>query len=102
MKKEVVISNKARKSVREIFEYIREREKSIKTAKYVKNKILEKCKSLSSFSGYSIDPFLEEFPEKYQSVSIWDYVIIYLTDDKQVKVLNVVHCKRHPDIRKEI
>ena len=102
MKKDVVISNKARASIREIFEYVKEREKSVQKAHYVKKAILDKCLRLKDFSGYSIEPYLAEYPENYRSVSIWDYIIIYLVDEKRVRVLNVLHGKRHPDAREDI
>lgn len=100
--KEVVISHLARTSIREIYEYIKNREKSVRIAHYVRESILNKCISLKDFSGYSKEHFLEDFPEDYRSVSIWSYVIIFIVKDKQVRVLNVIHGKEHPESRKEL
>jgi plasmid stabilization system protein ParE len=97
----VVITRLARASLREIFDYIKKREKSLTNAHYVRQAIVNKCHSLKDFSGYSKESFLEEYPEDYRSVSIWDYVIIYLVNDNEVRVLNIVHGKRHPDTRKK-
>ncbi|MBU0488160.1 MAG: type II toxin-antitoxin system RelE/ParE family toxin [Bacteroidetes bacterium] len=101
-RKDVVISRMAMNSIREIYDYVNDREKSVAKAQYVKNAILEKCLSLKDFSGYAIDPFLADYTEEYRSVCIWEYVIIYLVDEKRVKVLNVVHSKQHPEIRQNI
>ncbi len=97
----VVIARMARASLREIFDYIKKREKSVTRAHYVRQAIVNKCLSLKDFSGYSKESYLEEYPEDFHSVSIWDYVIIYLVNDNEIRVLNIVHGKRHPDTRKK-
>ncbi|MCF8374052.1 MAG: type II toxin-antitoxin system RelE/ParE family toxin [Bacteroidales bacterium] len=96
----VVISRRARNSIDEIYSYVKDRSKSIETAHYVRKTILDKCLSLKHFSGYSKEPYLEEFPEDYRSVSIWSYVIIYVVRKNMVSVLNVVHGKQDPEVRK--
>jgi len=101
-KKKVVISLLARNSLKEIYEYIKDKEKSISKAHYVREAILNKCLSLKDFSGYSKEPYLEEYPEDYRSVSIWDYVIIYRVKGEQVRVLNIIHGKEHPGSRNEL
>lgn len=98
----VVISRKARNSIDEIYRYVKNRSKSIKTAHYVRKTILDKCLSLKNYSGYSKEPYLEEFPEDYRSISVWSYVIIYVVRNNVVRVLNVVHGKQNPEIRKSI
>ena len=100
--KEVVITRLARTSIREIYEYIKNREKSVSKAHCVRESIINKCLSLKDFSGYSKEPYLEEFPEDYRSVSLWSYVIIYIVKEKQVRVLNVVHGQEHPEARKKL
>jgi plasmid stabilization system protein ParE len=100
--KQVIITRLARNSIREIYEYVKFREKSANKAHKVRETILEKCMSLKDFSGYSKEPFLEEFKEDYRSVSIWSYVIIFMVTDKQIQILNVVHGKEHPEARKTL
>ena len=100
--KDVVITRLARSSIREIYEYIKNREKSTSAAHFVRESIIKKCLSLKDFSDYSQEPYLEEYPEDYRSVSIWSYVIIYVVKEKQVRILNVVHGKEHPESRKNI
>lgn len=101
-REKVVITRRARVSIKEIFEFIKNREQSIEKAHYVRQAIINKCYDLKNFAGYSTEIYLEEFPEKYCSVSIWNYVIIYITTIKEVKVLNVIHSNRHPESRKKI
>jgi plasmid stabilization system protein ParE len=98
----VVISRLARESLKEIYDFIKDREKSVSKAHYVREAILNKCLSLKDFSGHSKEHYLEEYPEDYRSVSIWEYVIIYNVKNKQVRVLNIVHGKEHPGSRKEL
>lgn len=100
--KGVVITRLARTSIKEIYEYVKEKEKSVSKAHYVREAIINKCLSLKDFSGYSKELYLEEYPEDFRSVSIWSYVIIYTVKDKQVRVLNIVHGKEHPESRKEL
>jgi plasmid stabilization system protein ParE len=100
-KKRVIISFKARESLKSYFEYLK-KEVSTETAHYVKNGILEKCSQLKDFSGYSRDRFLDDEPVLYRSVTKWDYSIIYTVNEKEVVVLNIIHTHRHPDKRKEI
>ncbi len=95
----VIVSHKARASLREYYEYLRQ-EVSEEIARHVKNGILEKCKSLKNFSGYSIETYLEDEPVEYRSVSKWNYNIIYKVENGEVRVLNIIHTKRHPDKRK--
>jgi plasmid stabilization system protein ParE len=98
----VVISRTARNSIAEIYEYVKNRSNSAETAQYVRKAIVDKCLSLKTFAGYSKEPYLEEYPEDYRSVIIWSYVIIYVVRKKIVRVLNVVHGKQDPEVRKRI
>jgi len=101
-REKVVITRMALQSIKEIYEYIKNREKSTQIAHYVRQKIVDRCLELKNFSGYSKEPYLEEYPENYQSVSIWGYVIIFTVRGKEVRGLNVVHSKKHPESRKEL
>lgn len=102
MKREkVVISLKARTSLREYVKYLKE-EVSPEVAERVRTGIINKCKQLKNFSGYSKEPYLEDEPLDYRSVSIGSYLIIYRVTEKEVRVLNIVHTSRHPDIRKDV
>jgi len=101
-KDKVVISNKARNSIKEIFEEIKERKQSVSIAHYVRKGILDKCLELKNFSGYSQEEFLKDLSGNYKSVSKWNYLIIFTVSDNEVRVLNVVHTGKHPNARKDI
>ncbi|TVQ10022.1 MAG: type II toxin-antitoxin system RelE/ParE family toxin [Bacteroidetes bacterium] len=86
---------------REYYEYLKQ-EVSDEVARYVKNGILAKIKSLKDFAGYSHELYLEDEPIEYRSVSKWNYNIIYKVENDEVRVLNIIHTKRHPDKRKNV
>ncbi len=93
-RKRVIISKKAQSSIWRIYEFLKE-EVSIKTATTVKRTIINKCKQLKDFAGYSIEG-------DYRSVALWNYIIIYSLTDEEVIILNVIHASMHPDKRKNI
>jgi len=97
----VIISVKAQESIRTIFNYVK-KESSYSTAQKVKSSIINKCKSLNDFSGYSKERYLDKLEGDYRSVSIWNYNIIYKVTTKNIWVLNVIHNSMHPDRRKNI
>lgn len=100
-KARVIISNKARASLRGYIEYLK-REVSEETAEYVRQGLITKCGQLKDFSGYSKERYLADEPIEYRSVTQWDYNIIYTVTKDEVRVLNIIHTSRHPDKRKEI
>ena len=97
----VVISKKAQESIKEIFNYV-QRDSSLNTAQKVKTRIIERCKNLKGFSGYSKERYLDELEGEYRSVTVWDYNIIYRVTTNNIRVLNVIHTRMHPDKRKDI
>jgi len=102
MKKErVILSLKAKESLRDIVLYLKEHA-SPSIAEQVRKGIIEKCKSLKNFSGYAKEHYLDDLPEEYRSVCKWDYLIIYKVLDKEVRILNILHTHRHPQKRKNI
>ena len=100
-KSRVVISNKARESLRHHFNFLKD-EVSPQMAEYVRAGIIKKCSELIDFSAYSVERYLETDDKKYRSVSQWDYNIIYTVKDDTVRVLNIIHTSQHPDKRKNI
>jgi len=97
----VIISNKARASLRGYIKYLKE-EVSEETAEYVRKGIINTCKQLECFSGFSVERYLETDDKKYRSVTKWNYDIIYTVQDDTVRVLNIIHTSKHPDQRKDI
>ncbi|MFW5756086.1 MAG: type II toxin-antitoxin system RelE/ParE family toxin [Tangfeifania sp.] len=100
-KRRVIISLKARNSLYEYYEYLKN-EVSKETADYVKNGILQSCRDLKDFSGYSKEFYLEDLPGDYRSVSKWKYKIIFKVTENEVHILNIIHTSRHPDNFKNV
>jgi plasmid stabilization system protein ParE len=100
-KNRVIISFKARESLRSHIEYLKH-EVSEETALHVRKGIIEKCKKLKDFSGYSIERYLENEPIEYRSVTQWNFNIIYTVNNDEVRVLNIIHTSRHPSKRKDV
>jgi plasmid stabilization system protein ParE len=102
MKKErIIISFKARKSLRDFHNYLAN-EVSKETADYVVKGILHRCRQLKDFSGFSKEPYLEEFPGNYRSVTQWNFKIIYSVEKDEIRVLNIIHTSRDPKNFKDI
>lgn len=102
MKKErVIISLKARKSLRDFHNYL-VREVSKETADYVVEGILHRCRQLKDFSGFSKETYLEELPGDYRSVTQWNFKIIYTVGKDEIRVLNIIHMSRDTKNFKDI
>lgn len=96
MKKErIIISFKARKSLRDFHNYL-VREVSKETAEYIVKGILHRCRQLKDLSGFSKEPNLEELPGDYRSVTQWNFKIIYSVEKDEIRVLNIIHTSRDP------
>lgn len=98
-RKRVIITKRARRSIREVYEFIKEREQSSIKAHYVRQSLVDKCRSLKHFSGYSKERFLESYAEDYRSVRLWNYIIIFIQKGNEVQILNIVHSHQHPKSR---
>lgn len=96
--RKVIITFNARSSLKKHIQFIKDNV-SVETANYVKEGILNKCKNLGDFAGYSIERYLEEEPKEYRSVTQWDYNIIYSIEDKTIRILEIIHTREHPDNR---
>lgn len=100
-KKRIIISFKARKSLRDFHNFLAN-EVSKKTADYVVKGILHSCRQLKDFSGFSKEPYLAELPGEYRSVTQWNFKIIYSVEKDQIRVLNIIHTSRDPINFKDI
>ena len=100
-KDRVIITHKARTSLRSYIKYLKENILE-ETAEHVREGIIDTCKSLKNFSGYSKERYLEDEPKEYRSVTKWDYNIIYTVENDEVRVLNIIHTSKHPKKRKDI
>jgi len=97
----VIITHKARTSLRSYIEYLK-KNLSEETAQHVRKGIIDTCKGLMNFSGYSRERYLEDEPKEYRSVTQWDYNIIYTVEKEEVRVLNIIHTSMHPTKRNDI
>ncbi len=95
----VVISKKAQESIKKIFDYVKRESNSLETAQKVRISLINRCKSLKDFSGYSKEKYLEG---DFRSVTQWDYNIIYKVTKAEVRILNIIHTSQHPDYRQDI
>lgn len=99
--RKILISQKAQLSIKAIYEYLKT-EVSVETAQKVKKGIINKCKELKNFAGYSKEECLSDLNGDYRSVLQWNYLIIYSVTDKEIRILNIIHASMHPDKRKNI
>lgn len=100
-RRSVVISRNAQQSIKEIYEYIKQRE-SVTIAHRVRQALTARCRELAEFAGYSKEYYLKELEGDYRSVTIWDYNIIYSVSESEVRILNIIHTSRHPNRRKDL
>ncbi len=100
-KKRVIISFKARNSLRDFYDYLAQ-EISKETADYVVRGIINRCWQLKNFSGFSKELYLEELPGDYRSVTQWSFKIIYTVEKDEIRVLNIIHTSSDPKNFKDI
>jgi plasmid stabilization system protein ParE len=99
--RKVIFSRKFKESLKEYIMYLKENV-SDETANHVKNGILDKCRSLSDFAGFSKELYILDEATDYRSVVKWKYLIIYKIKNDQVWILNIIHTSRHPNHRSDI
>ncbi|MFH1321241.1 MAG: type II toxin-antitoxin system RelE/ParE family toxin [Bacteroidota bacterium] len=98
---QVIISNKARESLKTIVDYIKEDSPS--AAEKVKKTLIKEAKSLSKFpERYSKEEQLIDKPGNYRSFVKWHYKLVYKVEQKEVQILNIVHTSRKPSVMKKI
>lgn len=95
-KVKILWDNEAKKSLRSIFEYIKNRE-SDKAAKRVRKEIIEQTKTLVNFPDkFAQEPYLIDEPGVYRYKIIWSYKIIYEVTSASINVLDIFHTSRDP------
>ena len=94
----VIVSNLAQKRLKEIYDYLIERN-SDTTAKKVRRSLLETAKSLEKMpQRRSILPGTESLNPPYRYAKKWSYKIIFriIEPKKEVRVLDFFHEKQNP------
>jgi plasmid stabilization system protein ParE len=95
-KLKIVWSPLAKKSLRDIFEYIKVRQ-SINQATIVRDEIIVKVDSLTDFpEKFQIDPYLADEPEKVRHAVIWSYKVLYEVQNTKIVILEIFHTSRNP------
>lgn len=85
----------AKENLDQIFEFIAE--DSLTAARKVKKELIKPAHSLNDFpEKFSAEPYLEDEPENYRSVSKWSYKIIYEVTKEFIIIIDVFHTSQHP------
>lgn len=95
-KVKIVWDDEAKRSLRSIYNYIKNRE-SAYLAKKVRDEIAAQVKELLSFpEKFEKEPFLKDKPGNYRYKVIWNYKIIYEVTTEAIYILDVFHTSRNP------
>ena len=100
-KRKVIFSSKFKASFKEYITFLKNNV-SPEMAKHIKTGILETCRGLSDFSGYSKELYILDKSTEYRSVIKWNYLIIYTIKNDEVWILNIIHTSRNPARRNDI
>lgn len=93
-KLKVVWNDEAKYALRNIYNYIKQRE-SVERAKKVRNEIAASAKNLNVFPEKFVeDPYLKDESGNYRFKVIWSYKIIYEVTPEAIMVLDVFHTSR--------
>ena len=92
---EVVINNKVKGQLKELYEYIRK--DSFQNAEKVRNKILESIMSLSTkWEHHPPDKYRKIRDVKFRAYEILKYRITYHFIDNKILVTRIRHTKMNP------
>lgn len=95
-KLKVVWNDEAKYALKNIYDYIKQRE-STERAKKVRKEITASAKNLNVFpEKFAEDPYLKDEPGNYRFKIIWSYKIIYEVTAEAVLVLDIFHTSRDP------
>lgn len=95
-KLKIIWDNEAKKSLQNIYNYIKGRE-SIEVAKKVRNKIFTQAKSLHDFpEKFEREHHLEDEVGNFRYKVIWSYKIIYEVTEESIFILDIFHTSRNP------
>ena len=96
----VIISNRAKESLKTIVDYIKKDSPS--AAEKVRKALIKEAKSLKVHPGrYSKEEQLIDKPGNYRSLVKWHYKIVYKVEEKEVQILNIFHTSRNPTVIKK-
>lgn len=97
----VVWDDEAKRSLRSIYNYIKNRE-STRVAKKVRDEIAAQAKELVIFpEKFEKEPVLKDEPGNYRYKVIWSYKIIYEVTAEAIYILDIFHTSREPSSLKK-
>jgi plasmid stabilization system protein ParE len=95
-KLKIIWDNEAKKSLRNIYNYIKGRE-SVEVAKKVINEISSQAKSLNDFpEKFEKEHNLDDEPGNYRYKAVWSYKIIDEVTKESIFILDIFHTSREP------
>ena len=95
IKRSVVWSDKAKASLKDIYDYIRK--DSIQSAKKVKAEILLASKQLGEHPDqFQLDEFYPNNSGNVRRFFRWSYRIVYEVHDNHIAILLILHTSREP------
>ncbi|MEQ8880476.1 MAG: type II toxin-antitoxin system RelE/ParE family toxin [Cyclobacteriaceae bacterium] len=94
-KKKVIWSERAKKSLREHYDHIKQ--DSVPVANMVKSEIINASKGLNIHpEKYQLDEYYPNNPGNIRRCFRWSYRIVYQVNEKTIDVLNVLHTSQEP------
>ena len=95
-KLKIIWDDEAKRSLRNIYNYIKSRE-SIEVARKIRNEIISQTKSLNDFpEKFEKEHHMEDEPGNFHYKVIWSYKIIYEVTAESIDVLDIFHTSRDP------
>ncbi|HMQ00391.1 MAG TPA: type II toxin-antitoxin system RelE/ParE family toxin [Cyclobacteriaceae bacterium] len=93
----IIWDSRAKESLKAIILFIKE--ESPTAAEKVRKELLKLTASLKKMpERFSTEPYLEHKGNEYRSVTKWSYKIIYRVDEKEVRILEIIHTNRNTTI----
>jgi plasmid stabilization system protein ParE len=92
----IVWDEEAKKSLRSIYDYIKNRE-SVEVAKRIRAETLKQVATLIIFpEKFEQEPHLKNEKGNYRYKVVWSYKIIYEVTPKTLYILDIFHTSRDP------
>lgn len=92
----IIWDDESKRSLRSIFEYIKNRE-SIRVATKVRSEIIKQTKTLNRLpEKFEKEPILKNEGGNFRYKVVWSYKIIYEITQDSIYILDVFHTSRDP------
>ncbi len=95
-KAKIVWDDEAKRSLRNIFNYVKSRE-SVDVAKKVRDEIVSQARTLNDFpEKFEQEHNLKDEPGNFRYKVIWSYKLIYEVTKEVIYILDIFHTSRDP------